>query len=298
MLDNIPVNLLKHLATESYIDRWKEGILICDISNQTPAIKANSYYFGHTEWGNNYLAACHRDEKFIELWKAVINNWEGKIVVDIGCGPGNVYASLKDYCGTPSQLLGVDVSLGALKIAQQIGYIPVLADAQQLPFISKFADIVVLNACLHHCDDMAKVLSEAARLVCPGGILITDHDPQLTAYQFRGLGLLLWQARLPLYRLLKRGGHSTSQEQIWGLAAEVHHKPGHGVTPELYQQVLTPLGFTVNLCPHNHGVGAAALEGNYGRSFWRCRMAQWLSGINPVSREAALSLMCIARKIE
>ncbi|OKH53136.1 SAM-dependent methyltransferase [Calothrix sp. HK-06] len=296
MLEKLPINLLKDLETERYIDKWKEGIFICQISNQTEAIKANSYYFGHPEWGNNYLAACHRDEKFIELWKAVINNWEGKIIVDIGCGPGNVYASLKDHCGKPSQLLGVDVSLGALKIAQQIGYTPVLADAQQLPFISKFADIVVLNACLHHCDDMAKVLGEAARLVRPGGILITDHDPQLTAYQFRGLGLLLWQVRLPLYRLLKRGGHSTKQEQIWGLAAEVHHKPGHGVTPELFHQVLTPLGFTVNLYPHNHRVGADALEGNYGRSFWRCRMAQRLSGINPNSREAALSLMCIAHR--
>jgi ubiquinone/menaquinone biosynthesis C-methylase UbiE len=193
-------------------------------------------------------------------------------------------------------LIGVDVSLGALKMAQEVGYTSVLADAQHLPFISEFADVVMLNACLHHCDDMAKVLAEAARLVRPGGLLITDHDPQLTAYQFRGLGLLLWQMRLPLYRLIKRGGHSTPTEQFWSTATEVHHKPGDGVTHQMYLQVLEPLGFKVELHPHNHKVGAAALQGNYGYSYWRCRITQLLSGINPMSPFAALSLMCIARR--
>jgi ubiquinone/menaquinone biosynthesis C-methylase UbiE len=296
MFNKLPIALSQILIAEHPIDGWDEGILQIKIPHPTPGIEANSYYFGHPEWGKNYFAACHRGKKFIELWQAAINRWDDKIVVDIGCGPGNIYASLKDYCGEPSQLLGVDVSLGALKMAQAIGYTPVLADAQQLPFVSEFADIVMLNACLHHCDDMAKVLGEAGRLVRPGGILVTDHDPQHSAYQLRGLGFMLWQARLPLYRLLKRGGHSTDQEQMWSLAGEVHHKPGDGVTSEMYQEVLTPLGFTVNLYPHNPGVGAAALEGNYGRSFWRCRMAQRLSGINPDSREAAISLMCIARK--
>jgi SAM-dependent methyltransferase len=293
MLDKLPAKLSKILITTDNINTWDEEILIYSLPHLTPAIEANSYYFGHPEWGKNYFGACHRDEKFVELWQTVINSWDDKIVVDIGCGPGNLYASLKDCCGTPKELLGVDVSLGALKMAQEIGYTPILADAQQLPFVSEFADIVMLNACLHHCDDMAKVLSEAARLVRPGGLLITDRDPQLTAYKFRGLGLLLWQTRLPLYRLLRRGGHTTTEEQFWGLAAEVHHKPGHGVTCELYQEVLTPLDFTVNLYPHNH-IGATALQGNYGQSFGRCRLAQQLSGINPDTPEAALSLMCVA----
>ncbi|BAZ10129.1 type 11 methyltransferase [Calothrix sp. NIES-4071] len=295
MLDNLPENIKLFVQKDNNIEVWEEGILKCRIS-LTPAIKANSYYFGHPEWGKNYFDACHRDDKFVELWQAVIKRWDGKIVVDIGCGPGNVYASLKEHCGEPSLLIGVDVSLGALKMAQEIGYTPILADAQHLPFRTEFADIVMLNACLHHCDDMANVLAEAARLVRPGGLLITDHDPQQTAYQFRGLGLLLWQMRLPLYRLMKRGGHSTPNEQYWSIATEVHHKPGDGVTDQMYQQVLEHLGFKVELHPHNHQVGAAVLQGNYGYSYWRCRIAQLLSGINPMSHQAALSLMCIARR--
>ena len=296
MSPNLPKNLANMMLDENNVHSWDEEVLICEIPEYTSAIKANSYYFGHPEWGKNYLAACHRDDKFIELWQAVIKNWDNKIVVDIGCGPGNVYAALKESCGEPSQLLGVDVSLGALKMAQEIGYTPVLADAHHLPFISGFADIVVLNACLHHCDDMAKVLAEAARLVRPGGLLITDHDPQFTAYNFRGLGLFLWQARLPLYRFFKRGGHTSTEEQFWGLLAEVHHKPGKGITPQMYNDVLKPLGFTVNLYPHSHKVGAEVLEENYGKSFGKCRLAQQLSGINPDTPQAALSLMCVASR--
>jgi SAM-dependent methyltransferase len=296
MLSQLPETVLKYVATQNNIDRWDKSILICQIQNLTPAMQANSYYFGDPKWGKNYLEACHRDEKFVNLWHTVIGNWDDKIVVDIGCGPGNLYASLKERCGEPQLLVGVDISLGALKIAQQLGYTAILADAQQLPLISGFADVVIANACLHHCDDMAKTLAEAARLVRPGGILVTDHDPQCSAYNLRGLGFLLWQARLPLYRLLKRGGHSTADEQYWSTAGEVHHKPGDGVTPELYRQVLEPLGFTVKLYPHNHSLGAEVLQGNYGQAFWNFRLAQRLSGINPNTPEAALSLMCVATR--
>ncbi|WP_196809467.1 class I SAM-dependent methyltransferase [Gillisia sp. JM1] len=47
------------------------------------------------------------------------------------------------------------------------GYLPVLADVSNLPFKSGFADTVILNAALHHCDDMPAVLSEAARILKP-----------------------------------------------------------------------------------------------------------------------------------
>ncbi|ACK73858.1 Methyltransferase type 11 (plasmid) [Gloeothece citriformis PCC 7424] len=288
------LTLSSYLKSDKILEQSNEGILMCKIPNPSPGMQANTCYFGHPQWAKNYLEACHRDENFINLWQTVIYSWRDKIVVDIGCGPGNLYASLKESCGKPGLLIGVDVSDGALKMAQQIGYTPLLADAHNLPLISSFADIVMANACLHHCDDMAKVLAEAARLVRPGGLLITDHDPQQTAYNFRGLGLLLWQIRLPLYRLLKRGGHSTDDEQFWSIATEVHHKPGDGITPELYYQVLEPLGFKVQLYPHNHTVGAKVLQGNYGKSFWRCRIAQRLSGINPDTPQAALSLMCVA----
>lgn len=293
MLTGSPSILTQYLESDSNVDLSQGTIPTCKIPNHSPAIQANSYYFGHSEWAKNYFEACHRDDKFKARWRSAIGSWDNKVVVDIGCGPGNLYASLG---GSPQVLIGVDVSYGALEMAQRIGYTPLLADAHHLPFIAGFADVVALNATLHHCDDMAQVLAQAARLVRPGGILVTDHDPQRTAWDYKGVALFLWQMRLPWYRLIKRGGHASAEEQKWSLAGEVHHKPGDGMTPELYHQTLEPLGFTVKLYPHNHTVGAEVLQGNYGRAAWKYRFEQRLSGIKPDSPEAALSLMCIAKR--
>ncbi|HEY9698683.1 MAG TPA: class I SAM-dependent methyltransferase [Trichocoleus sp.] len=296
MLVQAPLTLSQFISKSASAGTWNEGILAFKIAHSTPAMQANSYYFGHLEWSRNYLEACHQYPEFKDRWQAVIGSWQNKIVVDIGCGPGNLYASLRDRCGTPQLLIGVDISKGALKIAQELGYMPVLADAQQLPFISGFADIVTVNATIHHCDDMGKVLSEAARLVRPGGLLITDHDPQKTAWRNNLIGWLSWNARLPLYRLLRRGGHATAAEQFWSTATEAHHRPGDGVAPDLFHQILEPLGFAVQLYPHNRAVGAEIFRGARGRAEWKLRLIQRLSGINPDSPEAAMLLMCVATR--
>lgn len=75
------------------------------------------------------------------------------------------------------------------------GYIPLLADAHAIPLRSEIADVVALNATVHHCDDMRAVLAESARLVKPGGVIVIDHDPQQSAWDYRGLGKLLWEIR-------------------------------------------------------------------------------------------------------
>lgn len=272
---------------------WHEGIPCVPIQPLSEAIAANSYYFGHPDWASGYFEACHRDEAFLSRWRSAIGNWDGKIVVDVGCGPGNLYATVG---GSPQLLIGIDVSFGGLQMARKIGYTPLLADAQNLPLLSEFADIVTINASLHHCDDMETTLLEAARLVKPGGMLITDHDPQYSAWHFRGIGRLLWDLRLPLYRFLQRGGHASNSEQNWALATEAHHRPGDGMSVDFYHHFLEPLGFAVNVYPHNHTVGEEVFQGNYGRSERKYRIGQRLSGIQPDSPEAALSLMCVATK--
>jgi SAM-dependent methyltransferase len=295
MIPALSNQLTQYLADDS-IANWENNVLVYPIAQMTPGIEANSVYFGHPIWGKTYLEACHRDPAFIDRWQTVIGNWEDKIVVDIGCGPGNLFASLQDQCGKPKLLIGVDVSRGALEMAQEIGYTTILADAQELPFVDGFADIVMVNAALHHCDDMVKMLSEAARIVKPGGLLVTDHDPQQASSNYKGLGLLLWNARLPLYMMIKRGGHTTPEESRWAQATEIHHRPGDGVTVDMYYETLEPLGFRVNLYPHNRTVGAGVLDGEYGKPPWKCYLAQKLSGINANSATAAMLIFCVARR--
>lgn len=289
------LNLIQDYFDHNKIDKWDEnGVLICPISNNSPSIEANAKYFSHPDWAQTYFEACHRDAAFRDRWLAATGGWDDKIVVDVGCGPGNLYANLG---GTPKLLIGVDIALGSLKMAKQLGYVPVLADAHELPFVSGFADIVAVNATLHHCEHMDKVLVEAARLVRPGGLLIVDHDPQLTAWHFKGLGMAFYNIRLSVYRLLLRQLHIPHEERMTALATETHHRPGDGVTPMLFHQMLEPLGFTVNIYPHNNAIGAEALQGKRGNPpHWRYRIGQYLSGINPNEPEAALSLMCLATR--
>jgi ubiquinone/menaquinone biosynthesis C-methylase UbiE len=268
---------------------------VCEVPVYSPSMEANSYFFGHPVWGKEYFETSHRHEKFRDRWQAATGSWDDKIVVDIGCGPGNVFATVG---GKPKVLIGVDISSGALKMAEDVGYIPFLADAQNLPLRDGFADLVVANATVHHCDDMAKVLAESARLVKIGGLLVTDKDAQSTALNLSGLGLFLHEIRFFFYWIVRSKYYLTQEYRDARQATETHNrKPGDGITPDLYYRTLEPLGFDLKVFPHNHDLGVEVLEGKIGRMSWKRRLAQRLSGINPDTPEAAQSIMCIARRI-
>jgi ubiquinone/menaquinone biosynthesis C-methylase UbiE len=273
---------------------WDNGVAIFPFERRSSGLVANQTYFDHPEWCSRYLRYVHRSPTFRARWARATGPWSGKVVIDVGCGPGNVAACLEQEA---KLLVGVDISRGALQSAAQFGYTPVHADAQDLPFQSHCADIVIANAVLHHCDDMAKTLSEAARLVRLNGVLVTDHDPQLSAYKFKGMGLALWKWRLAPYRLMKVGFHRSLAEQTIALASEIHHNPGDGVTPQFFESVLVPLGFEVRLYPHNHDLGEEVFSGKWGRSVKKVRIAQMLSGLDPDSRTSALSIMCVATRV-
>jgi SAM-dependent methyltransferase len=264
------------------------------ILRQSESLKANAYYFGNPEWAEEYLTYCHRSDTFKNRWEAATGGLTGKTVIDIGCGPGNIYATLK---GKPEHLIGVDVAPKSLELAKELGYTPVLADANNLPFKSGIADVVTLNATLHHTENMDSVLKEAGRLVKPGGVLVTDHDPQRSAWNYKGPAMLLWNARLLYYRLIGYSFHKSPEQQKWALACETHHKPGHGVTRELFESVLEPLGFKVDVYPHNHELGSEVLQGQAGPAEFKYKIGNILSGRNPSSSSSALTLMCVARKV-
>jgi SAM-dependent methyltransferase len=269
-----------------------DGLPCAPFSVDTSGLRANAYYWSHPDWLQTWFHSICRYPEFKERWHALCGTWDNKIVVDIGCGPGNLFDILG---GSPKILIGVDVASGSLHWAKSLGYLPLLADAHALPLKSQFADIVAMNATIHHCDFMDQVVAEAARLVKPGGMLIADHDPHRPAFNFRGLGKAIWNSRTWVYRLIRRPGHR-GDEQKWALETEIHHRAGDGITASLLQDVLAPLGFEVQLYPHNVKVGAEILRGQRGRAPLRMRLVQLLSGINPNSEQAALLLLCVARR--
>jgi SAM-dependent methyltransferase len=265
-----------------------------EIPRFSSAMAANSYFFGHPVWGKEYFETSHRHDMFRDRWQAATGSWDNKVVIDIGCGPGNLYATVG---GSPKALIGVDISPGALKMAKGCGYMPLLADAQNLPLADGCADLVVANATIHHCDDMAKVLAEAGRLVKPGGMLVTDKDAQSTALSLKGFGLLLREMRFFFYWIIRSKYYLSPEYRIARRATETHNnKPGDGITPDVYYKTLEPLGFEVDIFPHNHDLGIEVLAGAIGKMPWKRRLAQRMSGIDPDTPESAQSIMCIAKK--
>jgi SAM-dependent methyltransferase len=256
---------------------------------------ANASFFSDPEFGARYFRLENNSRAFAKRWQAAIGNWDDKVVVDIGCGLGNLYAAVG---GSPRMLVGIDISGGALAHAMQIGYTPLLADAHNLPLIDGFADVVTLNAVLHHCDDMAKVLAQAARLVRPGGVLITDEDPLCRTATYRGVALLILESRrrFPMYWLPGRASvYKSPRERAWRLATEVHNsKPGDGVTPELYLDTLQPLGFEIELYPHYHNVGEELFRGEQGKLGFTDTLIKLLAGHD--APQPPQSIACIARK--
>ncbi len=284
--------LRPYLKTDKDIKLNAQGITEDRFSNYTEGMRANVAFLENPEWCQYYFDTHHRDETFRARWLAATGSWDNKIVVDIGCGPGNVYATVGDK---PKIVIGVDIAPRALKMAQAVGYLPLLADAHILPIVDRCYDFVVLNASLHHCDNMKQVLTEAARLVKPGGMLLTDQDPQRSAWNFRGLGLWIRQLRFPLYRVMNSPHYLPREQRIARQATEIHNRePGDGLEPDFYRQVLKPLGFDVNVYAHNHDLGAEVLQGEFGRGSWRFRLSQRLSGIDCESASGAQSLICFA----
>ncbi|WP_428487194.1 metalloregulator ArsR/SmtB family transcription factor [Rhodopila sp.] len=114
----------------------------------------------------------------------------GGRLLDIGTGTGRVLELLAPHV---RQALGVDASKAMLALARvrlagpDFTHCAVrLADMYRLPLPDRSYDIVVLQMVLHHAEDPALVLAEAARVLRPGGrLLLIDlaaHDRQeLTA---------------------------------------------------------------------------------------------------------------------
>lgn len=97
-----------------------------------------------------------------------------RVVVDVGCGTGIVTRHLT---GRQRLVVGVDRSTGMIRLAsgRLLGR-AVLGDATGLPIRSGSVDAVLMIWLLHLLTDAEPVLAEGARVLRPGGVLITTVD--------------------------------------------------------------------------------------------------------------------------
>ena len=106
--------------------------------------------------------------RVVETLHAALDGAPGRRLADIGGGTGNYARALADLGWDP---LVVDRTPGMLEAAAQKGIETLEGDAADLPLADKSFDAVMLVSMIHHVGDQRAALSEAQRILVPGGAL-------------------------------------------------------------------------------------------------------------------------------
>lgn len=105
------------------------------------------------------------------LWRkrtlAALEISPGCVVVDLGCGTGDLSAGARALGARP---VGVDLSAGMLAVARRRGDAPILlrADATRLPLADASCDGAVSGFALRNFVSIEAVLDDCARVMRPG----------------------------------------------------------------------------------------------------------------------------------
>jgi len=130
----------------------------------------------------------------------------GAVVLDVGCGTGQLAASIVTTCQA-SLFVGLDLSAAMLRraVTEQASSKETAwtqGDAERLPYACEHFDVVISRRVLSHLPDPCDAFREIARVVRPGGAI------DITMIGDRGMGR-------PIERLLR----STVREVV-GTRAE------------------------------------------------------------------------------
>jgi ubiquinone/menaquinone biosynthesis C-methylase UbiE len=99
---------------------------------------------------------------------------EHAFVLELGCGPGRLWAGNLERIPSGWEITLTDFSPGMLEEARRnlAGARPFafeVADAQAIPFDSAAFDMVIANHMLYHVPDLPRALAEIRRVLRPGG---------------------------------------------------------------------------------------------------------------------------------
>ena len=93
------------------------------------------------------------------------------LLLDLACGGGLLAPHIS---GKGHRHVGLDLSPTALPQARDHGVLPVRGDVLRLPFADEVADVVVAGEVLEHVQEPLELVSEACRVLRPGGVLVLD----------------------------------------------------------------------------------------------------------------------------
>ncbi len=147
-----------------------EYFLLLEMAGWQPKKKTN-YDIASKEFDNiRSKSSVHLDD-----WTNSLIKW-GKIrknsqVLDAGCGTGRYSLEITERTG--AKVTGIDFSRGMLsKASAKNKGIWLQGDASSLPFESGIFNTAIIMLVLQHVDDEPEVISEAWRVLKPGGQLV------------------------------------------------------------------------------------------------------------------------------
>lgn len=126
---------------------------------------------------------AHRVEVELQLLESVVGRAGRAVrVLDLGCGDGAI-ADLAAKRVPGSRIVALDWAHGALDSVRERGLTGVLAslDGTPLPFRSHAFDVVLMSEVIEHLVDPDLAVSEARRVLVPGGTLLLS-TPNLAAW--------------------------------------------------------------------------------------------------------------------
>ncbi|MBI2819495.1 MAG: methyltransferase domain-containing protein [Acidobacteria bacterium] len=152
-----------------------------------------------------------------------------KRVLDVGCGTGMLELAVSPRLRSSHSLVGVDIALPMLQLAQQklekcdrISWTN--APAEQLPFESATFDGLVCNNSFHYYRQPLPVLKEFHRVLQPGGSLVLSD----WCNDFPACKVSYWLLRLAHHTYI----HRYALSRIYGLdeISELLFTAGFNVT--------------------------------------------------------------------
>ncbi|WP_227935754.1 class I SAM-dependent methyltransferase [Alkalihalobacillus deserti] len=152
-----------------------------------------------TKW----LTAIH------DQLKDLSGSWEGKKVLDVGCGTGRL---LERGIGEANQLIGIDLSIEMVEKSRSLlaqafstDSLVKVADAYDLPFNADYVDVALSTCVMFLLPEPEKGLAEIVRVLNSGGVIAMLNpalgmNPEAASqyaklYSFSGFereSLLMW----------------------------------------------------------------------------------------------------------
>ena len=108
----------------------------------------------------------------------------GRRILDVGCGRGTYVEHLRQFS---EQVYGIDIE--PQRIAEGSKRLPnlLVAAAERPPFLSESFDVILLHEVLEHVEDDHLVVTNAHRLLVPGGRMVIFVPNRLYPFETHGV---------------------------------------------------------------------------------------------------------------